>query len=106
MRAFLLLLTVVAFGTAAANSTVTIQGGSPTFFLVTYENAFTEFAGADLSYGFTSGFDKGFGVKPYLLWSGGNEWSGWWMELSFPKGIIPLIGLSETWFLFGYQLRW
>lgn len=107
MRRLLIALTLtLTFGIAAANGSLTIKGGSPTFFLVTYESQFTEFAGADVSYGFTTGFDDGFGVKPYLLLTNGGQWSNWWIEFSIPRGVVPLIGFDDTWFMFGYQFRW
>jgi hypothetical protein len=105
-RLLLVLAAMLAFGIAAANNSFTIKGGSPTFFLVTYETTFTQFIGADISYGVTTGFDDGFGIKPYLLMSGGGQWSNWWIEFSIPKGVIPIVGFDNTWFMFGYHFRW
>ena len=104
-RFLLVMMMMLAFGIVTANNSFTIKGGSPTFFLVTYESAFTEFVGANVSYGITTGFDDGFGMKPYLLLSDGGQWTNWWIEFTIPRGIIPAVGFSDTWFMFGYQFR-
>jgi hypothetical protein len=114
-RIMILVLALVALGFATAESdaklyptTFTVVASAPALLTLTLEQPYYEWLGIEFAYGvsFRTDYKDEYAVAPFVTFSRYGDVHSWWMDFSLPTGLLNYVGLSETWFSFGYQYRW